>query len=280
MLRTRRLPRPSGQHQTRRGALDQEVDHSGRVGPCRDCTERTSPISNGVDRSGRRASRGLCDRFGHRLSPRDRAVDWTPPLSPSPRLPRIRGFSGTCDFREHLSQGLLGRRSSPDYFGRTQDVREQRCGGCGQGHYLPPAICISGLVDRSPFDRTWPAYESPDDQLVGLLELQSTIGEPEKEGQSNDSKRVHSRRPEVKEGSGFPRFPRFQGRHQNVTKSVTNLVKCHQSWYLWDGITAGIRWKLPTCGDSCACMACKRSGVQVPYPPLRLRRNRAGERRN
>jgi len=28
------------------------------------------------------------------------------------------------------------------------------------------------------------------------------------------------------------------------------------------------------------CMACKRSGVQVPYPPLRRRRNRAGERRN
>ena len=85
------------------------------------------------------------------------------------------------------------------------------------------------LEKSRPFDRTWPAYESPDDQLVGLLELQSTIGATREGRQSNDSKRVHSRRPEVKEGSGFPRFPRFQGRHQNVTKSVTNLVKRHQS---------------------------------------------------
>ena len=45
--------------------------------------------------------------------------------------------------------------------------------------------------------------------------------------------------------------PRFQARHQNVTKSVTNLVKCHQSCYPWNRITAGIRWKLPTCGDFC-----------------------------
>jgi hypothetical protein len=71
----------------------------------------------------------------------------------------------------------------------------------------------------------------------------------------------------------FPCFPCFQARHQLVTKSVTNHVKRHQSWVIWDGTTAGIRWKLPTYDVFSACMACKRSGVQVPYPPLNYKCN-------
>ena len=65
----RRLPRPSDSIKLVE-RLDQEVDHSGRVGPCRDCAERTSPISNGVDGSGAGEPRALRPIRTSSVSPR------------------------------------------------------------------------------------------------------------------------------------------------------------------------------------------------------------------
>ena len=87
----------------------------------------------------------------------------------------------------------------------------------------------------------WPADLGPSVLPHTFLSLKDADAQPKFELKSPDS----------------PQFPWFQARNQLATKSVTNLVKRHLIWHLWNGITAGIRWKLTTCGNSLACLAYK-----------------------
>ena len=122
----------------------------------------------------------------------------------------------------------------------------------------------------APSDRASPGKRAPPCRVPGRPGHESA-GEPRSSpiGISTGSNRSSC----VGRGSGsvmrvasqrFSRVSTVSALSPNVTKSVTNPVKRHRSWVIWDGTTAEIHWKLPTCGDSPACMACKRSGVQIP----------------